>query len=78
MDEQTYMWPRRSYVCGTEVTFYSWPRDIKGRAGWVCPKCGCVYAPHVSECRHCNRPGLSNDQWPSEYIPYQIPDGCSG
>lgn len=23
--------------------------------GWVCPKCGNVYAPHVTECLECNR-----------------------
>lgn len=22
--------------------------------GWECPKCGHVYAPHVTECTHCN------------------------
>lgn len=22
--------------------------------GWVCPKCGRCYAPHVRECSHCN------------------------
>lgn len=22
--------------------------------GWVCPKCGKVYAPDVKECQHCN------------------------
>lgn len=25
-----------------------------GQQGWICPKCGCVYAPHVDECRRCN------------------------
>ena len=24
------------------------------RQGWVCPKCSCVYAPHISECNRCN------------------------
>lgn len=22
--------------------------------GWVCPKCGSVYAPHMTECVRCN------------------------
>lgn len=22
--------------------------------GWVCPRCGHVYAPHVDECKNCN------------------------
>lgn len=22
--------------------------------GWICPKCGRCYAPHVRECSHCN------------------------
>ena len=22
--------------------------------GWQCPKCGNIYAPHVSECANCN------------------------
>ena len=25
--------------------------------GWVCPKCGRVYAPDVKECEHCNQEG---------------------
>lgn len=23
--------------------------------GWVCPKCGRVYAPYIPECWHCNK-----------------------
>lgn len=22
--------------------------------GWMCPKCGCVFAPFVTECYRCN------------------------
>ena len=22
--------------------------------GWICPKCGRVYAPFIPECQHCN------------------------
>lgn len=28
--------------------------------GWVCPKCGRVYAPSVKECYHCNN--IKNDE----------------
>lgn len=24
-------------------------------SGWICPKCGRVYAPYVFECTHCNK-----------------------
>ncbi len=24
--------------------------------GWVCPRCGAVYAPHINECSRCNPP----------------------
>lgn len=27
------------------------PVDMK--TGWVCPKCGAVYAPNVSACKKC-------------------------
>lgn len=23
--------------------------------GWICPKCGRVYAPYVFECHYCNK-----------------------
>jgi hypothetical protein len=26
----------------------------KSPAGWQCPKCDRVYAPHVAGCGHCN------------------------
>ena len=25
-----------------------------GQQGWICPKCGCVWAPHVDGCYKCN------------------------
>lgn len=27
--------------------------------GWVCPKCGCCFAPSVAECYRCNARGLA-------------------
>ena len=24
-------------------------------SGWICPKCGRVYAPFIPECQHCNK-----------------------
>ncbi len=35
--------------------------------GWVCPKCGAVMAPWVSECVNCR--GMQNA--PGDPIPYQ-------
>lgn len=30
------------------------------KEGWVCPKCGSVYAPWVPSCRRCNvKPALA-------------------
>lgn len=33
--------------------------------GWVCPRCGKVWAPHVDQCRDC-----SSGYYPSPYPPY--------
>jgi len=30
--------------------------------GWICPKCGCVYAPWVDECAKCNGNVLVSEQ----------------
>lgn len=27
--------------------------------GWICPKCGRVYAPFMSECLYCNKPDFT-------------------
>lgn len=27
--------------------------------GWICPKCGAVYAPHVSTCQRCLTPYIT-------------------
>lgn len=31
--------------------------------GWVCPKCGNVYAPHVALCLYC-QPGMPFTRFP--------------
>lgn len=28
------------------------------QTGWICPKCGRVFAPFVSECHYCNNPQI--------------------
>ena len=39
----------------------SWPHleyeDVTpiGQMGWICPKCGGVFAPHMDYCTNCNR-----------------------
>lgn len=30
--------------------------DTLGNRGWICPKCGKVFGPHVDECEYCNTP----------------------
>lgn len=30
--------------------------------GWICPKCGRVYAPWVPSCEHCNKMAIINSQ----------------
>jgi hypothetical protein len=44
--------------------------------GWVCPKCGGVYAPFVMECHRCCQPVVVSTPWcettsdlpPSEWV----------
>jgi hypothetical protein len=39
--------------------------------GWICPKCGKVYAPDVKECAECN-----SKKWvtiPCSPLPYPVP-----
>jgi hypothetical protein len=31
-----------------------WDSNAGPEKGWVCPRCNCVFAPHVHECPHCN------------------------
>ncbi len=33
-------------------------RTDKLRTGWMCPKCGSVWAPHVDGCDICNAPQM--------------------
>ena len=54
--------------------------------GWICPKCGSVYAPFVAECRFCTGGNTatrtyssnSSDQCPSCRGPREQPamTGC--
>ena len=45
--------------------------------GWICPKCGRVYAPFIYECAHCNNnevkpdPGLITLPWTQDYSKYK-------
>ena len=31
------------------------PKESHYPTGWICPKCGRVYAPFTSECPYCNK-----------------------
>ena len=33
-------------------------RNAEANLGWICPKCGYVWAQHVDGCSNCNRPKL--------------------
>lgn len=45
--------------------------------GWICPKCGRVYAPFMCECTHCNNneikpdPGLITLPWSQDHSKYK-------
>ncbi len=41
--------------------------------GWQCPACGKVYAPHVDECKHCNKEGMNWLEIKRKYFP-NVPD----
>ena len=44
----------------------SWPdleyEDVTlvGQMGWICPKCGGVFAPHMNYCTNCTQPKAPN------------------
>ncbi len=47
--------------------------------GWVCPKCGDVYAPHVPTCSHCNATSLADRlRHPRESLPVIVPQYMPG
>jgi hypothetical protein len=53
------------------------------QTGWICPKCGRVYAPHVQECGVCNAAILSPvPPWTNPYpwypYPWTTPDPWPG
>lgn len=43
----------------------SWPSleyedvTLLGQMGWICPKCGGVFAPHIDYCTNCTQPKAS-------------------
>ena len=45
--------------------------------GWICPKCGRVYAPFIMECSNCNNneikpdPCIITPQWSQDYSKYK-------
>lgn len=43
----------------------SWPPNLEyedvtplGQMGWICPKCGGVFAPHMNYCTNCTQPKM--------------------
>jgi len=36
--------------------------------GWICPKCGKVWAPYIEECRECNGGGHADRTVPAPFI----------
>lgn len=48
-------------VCGMLIPFGCWSVHVceppaQLPSGWVCPKCGYVWAAWVTGCEHCNQP----------------------
>lgn len=53
-------------------------KDSGTQYGWICPKCGCVYAPWVSGCEGCAPPVKAAEVWVSyETWPPIWPDKLS-
>ena len=38
--------------------------------GWICPKCGSVYAPHVNKCNYCSQNQEFKPTWTVPLDPY--------
>lgn len=45
--------------------------------GWICPKCGNVYAPWVSECDNCNKQKQEVIKTPFTFASTTAPPGSS-
>ncbi len=52
--------------------------NMTNSSGWVCPKCGNVYAPCMMECKNCNDNKLP--KWPSSFpnVPNVKPEFTPG
>lgn len=54
------------YTVQTLGPVQSWPNlEIEepaytGQMGWICPKCGSVFAPHMNYCTNCTQPKAPN------------------
>ena len=48
-------------------------KKAKPLEGWVCPRCGYVWAIYVEGCKNCNMPGTTTGSATTEIdtIPYQ-------
>ena len=55
--------------CGRDLTtgdlngmclecFNNQKRTENACIGWICPKCGCVWAPQIEGCDYCNAPQM--------------------
>lgn len=67
----------------------SWPNleveDVTpvGQMGWICPKCGGVFAPHMNYCMNCTQPKAPQITYATGIIetnltPSSVNDGLNG